>query len=164
MNCNDVQDNLVAYLYGELNKKAVMAIHQHLSKCKACVQQEIELRRTERMLDQFQFEALPGNFDEQLHQKLIKVERPVVKTKTDIRRIFYAIAATILIMIGIQFFGSQVLKSTKQPIHFKDFPTTQAVFKSEHSEQKSKASFKERLIERHLKTNKNSAMKLMRGF
>ena len=164
MNCNDVQDNLVAYFHGELDKKAVMAIHQHLADCEACVQQEIELQKTNRLLDKYQFDALPGNFDEQLHQKLIKIKKPVNKAKLEVRRIVYAIAATILIMIGIQFFGSQVLKSTKQPIHFKDFPTTQAVFKSEHSEQESKASFKERLIERHLKANKNSAMKLMRGF
>jgi hypothetical protein len=164
MTCNDVRGNLAAYLHGELEKKALMVIHQHLADCEACVQQEIELRRTERLLDQFQFEALLDNFDEQLHQKIIKIEKPVVQTKRDFRRIVYAIAATILIMIGVQFFGSRFLKSTKQPIHFKDFPTTQAVFKSELSQQKSETSLKERLIERHLKANKNSAMKIMREF
>jgi len=162
VSCNEVRENLVAYLHGELDKEGVMAIHQHLANCEACVQQETELRKTERLLDQFQFEMLPENFDEQLHQKLIKFERPVVQTKPGFRRIVYAIAATILIMIGIQFFVSRILQSTQQPIHFKDFPTTQAVFRSEASRGTPETSLKERLMEKYLKSNQNGAVKIMR--
>jgi anti-sigma factor RsiW len=154
MTCNDVQKNLVAYIHGELDKKAVMNIHQHLSTCEICVQEEIELRKTNRLLDQFQFAALPDNFDERLHQKLEKIDKPVVQTKHDFRRIVYAIAATILIMIGIQFFGSRILQSTQQPIHFKDFPTTQVVFKAEESS--AGPSLKERFIQRYLQSTKQS--------
>ena len=162
MSCNDVRENLVAYIHGELDKNAVMIIHQHLADCEACVQQEIELRKTNRLLTQFQFEALPDSFDEQLHQKLNKIEKPKVQNQTDFRRIVYAIAATILIMIGIQFFGSRILQSTQQPIHFKDFPTTQAVFRSEDSQGTPETSMKERFVERYLKSNRNGAMKIMR--
>ena len=162
MDCNFVRENLVAYIHGELDKNAVMVIHQHLANCEACVQQEIELRKTNRLLTQFQFEALPDNFDEQLHQKLIKIKKPEVQTKRDFRRIVYAIAATILIMFGVQFFGSRILRSTHQPIHFKDFPTTQAIFKSEDSRRTPETSLKERFIERYLKSNRGGAMKIMR--
>ena len=162
MDCNFVRENLVAYIHGELDKNAVMTIHQHLADCEACVQQEIELRKTNRLLTQFQFEALPDNFDEQFHQKLIKIKKPEVQTKRDFRRILYAIAATILIMFGVQFFGSRILRSTHQPIHFKDFPTTQAIFKSEDSRRTPETSLKERFIERYLKSNRGGAMKIMR--
>ena len=155
MDCNFVQENLGAYLHGELDKKTVMKIHKHLSVCEVCVQEEIDLRKTNRLLDQFQFAALPDNFDEQLHQKLAKIDKPVFQKIHDFRRIVYAIAATILIMIGIQFFGAQILQSMQQPIHLKDFPTTQAVFKAE--EGSSAPSLKERFIHRHLQSTKQSS-------
>lgn len=148
MTCNNIQENLVAYIHGELDKKVVMKIHEHLSTCEVCVQEEIELRKVNRLMDQFQFAALPDNFDERLHQKLAKIDKAAFQTKHDFRRIVYAIAATILIMIGIQFFGARILKSTQQPIDFKDFPTTQAVFKAEASSATS--SLKERFIQRYL--------------
>ena len=164
MSCNVVRENLVAYIHGEMDKSAVMGIHEHLSTCDVCVQEEIELRRTNRLLDQYQFEALPDNFDEQLHRKIQQIGIAPKSVRTDFRRIVYAVAATILIMIGIQIFGSRFLKSTQQPFHFKDFPTTQVVFKSELSQQKNESSLKKRFIERYLKTNKNGAMKIMREF
>jgi anti-sigma factor RsiW len=155
VDCNFVRENLVAFLHGELDKKAVMTIHKHLSVCEVCAQEEIDLRKTDRLLDQFQFAALPENFDEQLHQKLEKIDKPVVQTKHDFRRIVYAIAATILVMIGLQFFGARILQSMQQPIHFKDFPTTQAVFRTE--EDSSVPSLKERFIQRYLQSTKQSS-------
>ena len=155
MTCSNIQENLVAYLHGELDKKAVMNIHKHLSICEVCAQEEIELRKTNRLLDHFQFAALLDNFDEQLHQKLAKIDKPVFQKIHDFRRIVYAIAATILIMIGIQFFGAQILQSIQQPIHFKDFPTTQSVFKAEESS--STPSLREKFIQRHLQSTKQSS-------
>ena len=162
MNCNFVRDNLVAYIHGELDKRAVMQIHQHLSTCEVCVQEEIELRRTNRLLDQYQFEALPDYFDEQLHRKLKQVEKPHEKNHSDFRRIVYAIAATIIIMIGIQFFGSRILQSTRQPAHFKDFPTTQAIFKPVEQRIETKPSLKDRFIENYLQSKRSAATKLRR--
>lgn len=162
MDCNFVGDNLIAYIHGELNKKAVMKIHKHLSTCEVCVQEEIELRNTNRLLNRYQFELLPEDFDEKLNRKIKQIQQSPKSIKSDLRRIVYAIAATILIMIGIQFFGSRILKSTYQPVHFKDFPTTQAVFRSEESQLDSETSLKERFIERYLKSNNNGATKIMR--
>lgn len=156
MTCNEVQDNLAAYLHGELDKKTVMEIHQHLSGCEACVQEEIELRQTNRLLDQFRFEALPENFDEQLHQKLKQIETPHQKVSHDLRRIVYAVAATIIIMIGLQFFGSRVFQSLQPPIRLTDFPTTQVVFKSEESS--SEPSLKERLVQRYIQARQEKLL------
>lgn len=150
MNCNLIRSNLVAYIHGELDKKIVIAIHRHLSTCETCVLEEIELRKANRLLDQFQFDVLPDDFDEQLHRKIQKIEKAPKTTKSDLRRIVYAVAATILIMIGIQWFGSRIVQSTYQSLHFKDFPTTQAIFKSEDTQ--SESSLKERFIERYLQS------------
>lgn len=158
MNCNMVRENLVAYIHGELDKKAVMAIHRHLSKCEVCVQQEIELQKTNRLLDKYQFEALPDFFDEQLHRKLKQIEKP----QSDFRRIVYAIAATIIIMIGIQFFGSRILPSTRQPVHFKDFPTTQTIFKPAEQRIETKPSLKDRFIDKYLQSKPGAGTRLRR--
>jgi anti-sigma factor RsiW len=162
VNCNFVLDNLVAYIHGELDKKAVMQIHQHVGNCEACVQEEIELRRTSRMLDQVQFEALPDNFDRELQKKLAQIEKPLKPVKSDFRRIVYAIAATIIIMVGIQFFGSQILQSTRKPVHFKDFPTTQTVFKSEVTQSEVETSLRERFLQRYLQSRQHEKMKIKR--
>jgi anti-sigma factor RsiW len=162
VNCSKLRDNLVAYLHGELDKETVMGIHHHLSACEVCVQEEIELRQTNRLLDQFQFEALPEDFDETLHRKIQQTQPAPRKIKSDFRQIVYAIAATILIMLGIQFIGSRIFQSTQQTIHFKDFPTTQAVFKSETSRSLSESTLKEQFMQRYLQSGKSGKMKIER--
>jgi len=162
MNCNDVRENLVAYIHGELEKDSVMKIHQHLSTCEACVQEEIAFRKTSRILDQFQFEALPENFDSELEKKLTKVKKTTQPVRTDFRRIVYAIAATIIIMIGIQFFGYHILQSNRQPVHFKDFPTTQAVFKTLESRSEKESQLKNRFLEKYLQSKNWDLTKLKR--
>jgi len=162
MNCNDVRDNLTAFIHGELNKKKVMEIHQHLSSCETCIQEELEYRKTIRLLDRYQFEALPDNFDEELHRKINQMEKPREKIPVEFRRIVYAIAATIIIMIGIQFFGYRVFQSTHQPVHFKDFPTTQAVFRPMEQQVETKTSVKERFVEKYLKSSNKRTIKFRR--
>lgn len=162
MTCNEVRDNLIAYLHGELEKKTVMEIHLHLSGCETCVQEEIELRQTSRILDQFHYEALPTDFDEKLHRKIQQVSPSPKIFKSDFRRIVYAVAATILIMLGVQFIGSRIFQSTQQPIHFRDFPTTQAIFKSEASRIETEMSLRERFIQRYFQSGTNGKVKIER--
>jgi anti-sigma factor RsiW len=150
MTCNDVKENLVAYLYSELDKKTVMALHRHLCACEACVQEEIELLKTERLLVRSQFEAMPGNFDEQLDEKIGRITRSRHKTFHDLRRIVYAVAATFILTIGLQFLSAHLTQTMQTPIRFKDFPTAQTVFKSEPSS--AEPSLKERLIQRYIRT------------
>ena len=162
MTCNEVQENLSAYIYGELNKKRVMEIHQHLSSCEMCIQEELEYRKTTRLLDRYQYEALPENFDEGFHRKLNQIEKPRKKIPGEFRRIVYAIAATIIIMIGIQFFGYRFMVSARQPVHFKDFPTTQTIFRPADQRIEPKTSLKERFIEKYLKSSKTGKTEFKR--
>lgn len=163
MNCNEVRDNLVAYLHGELDKKAVMEIHQHLGGCEACLQEEIELLQTHRLLDRFRFEALPADFDEKLHRKIQHVMPSPKTEKSDFRRIVYAVAATILIIFGIQFIGSRIFQTAQPSIHFNHFPTTHAVFKSVDIQPGSELSLKERLVQRYLTPVQSGKMKIERN-
>jgi anti-sigma factor RsiW len=163
MNCNEVRDNLVAYIHGELDENAVMTIHLHLGTCELCVQEELDLRKTNRLLDRYHFEALPENFDEQLHKKIQRIENVPGTKKSDFRRIVYAVAATILIIIGIQYFGSRLFQSTRQTIHFKDYPTTQAVFKPADSQPGSELSLKDRFVQRYSQPAQHGKVKIERN-
>ncbi|HEX9972583.1 MAG TPA: hypothetical protein VGD14_10985, partial [bacterium] len=91
-----------------------------------------------------------------LHRKIQQTQPSPKTKKSDFRRIVYAIAATIIFMIGIQFFGSRIFESIHQPGYFKDFPTKQAVFKSE--ETSSEPSLKERLIQRYFQTRQEKRL------
>jgi len=162
MTCNEVRDNLVAYLHGELNKHDVMKIHQHLSECESCVQEEIELRKTNRLLDHFQFEGLPEDFDEKLHRKIRQIQPSPKIIKSDFRRIVYAVAATILIIFGTQFIGNRIFHSAQQPIHFRDYPTTQTIFKSEESRVTTEMTLKERFMQRYFQSDTKGKMKIER--
>ncbi|MBC8183721.1 zf-HC2 domain-containing protein [candidate division KSB1 bacterium] len=148
MVCNKIQENLVAYLHGELDKKEVKLIHQHLSSCESCLDEELELRKTGRILDKFQFEALPDNFDAELHRKLKPFQKPKSSNKPGIRRIVYAIAATLIITIGLEFFIFQFMQSTEPTIQFTDFPTTQTVFKSASAMASKRTSLKQKYLEK----------------
>ena len=156
MDCNYVQKNLVAYLHGELDKKEVKLIHQHLSDCEVCLEEEMALRKTNRILNKFQFEVLPENFDVELHRKLKPFQKPVSKNKTGLRRIVYAIAATLIITIGLEFFIFQFMQSTEPTIQFTDFPTTQTVFKSS-SESSQKLSLRQRYLEKFSRYEKGKS-------
>lgn len=148
MDCNKIKENLTAYLHGELDKKEVKAIHQHLSGCEVCLDEEFELRQTSRIMDKFQFEALPENFDAKLHRKLKPFQKPVSSDKPGIRRIVYAIAATLIITIGLEFFIFQFMQFSEPTIQFTDFPTTQTVFRSASEASSKKSSLKQRYLEK----------------
>jgi len=148
VDCKNVKTNLVAYLHGELDKEEVKAIHLHLSGCETCLEEEMELRKTNRIMDKFQFEVLPENFEAELHQKLKPFQKPVSSDKTGIRRIVYAIAATLLITIGLEFFIFQFMQSTEPTIQFADVPTTQTVFRSAPESDSKKASLRQKYLEK----------------
>jgi anti-sigma factor RsiW len=149
MTCNNVRDNLVAYLYSELDNKTVMALHRHLCSCEACVQEEIELLKTKRLLDKSYIEAMPGNFDEQLDEKLKRNIKSRYETFHDFRRIVYAVAATFILTIGLQFLSAHLTQTMQMSTRFKDFPTVQTVFKSES--RSAEPSLKERLMQRYVR-------------
>jgi len=159
VNCKIVKENLTAYLHGELNKKEVKAIHLHLSACEVCLEEEMELRKTSRIMDKFQFEALPENFDAQLHQKLSSFQKPKNSDNSGFRRIVYAIAATLVVTIGLEFFIFQFMQSTEPTIQLTDFPTTQTVFKSASEASSKKSSLKQRYLKKYFGTQEKHSFR-----
>ena len=149
MQCNTFRENLVAYLHGELDKKDVIAIHHHLSTCEKCVEEELELRKTIRKLDKYQFEVLPDNFHKELNRKLRHTIMPSKSVKHDFRRIAYAVAATVIVTICIEFFAYQFFQSIYQPRRITDFTATHAIFKPAGYTTSRRTSWKERLIKNY---------------
>ena len=130
-NCKIVQNSLSAYLHNELDSESLKAMHQHLSQCPLCLKEEIGLRQTSRLLNKFPIATLPENFDWELQKKLNLLQQPAQKIKPEIRRIIYAIAATLVITIGLEFLIFQFMRTRQPTSQFTDFQTAQAVFKSE---------------------------------
>ena len=150
MQCNTFRENLVAYLYGELDKKDVIAIHHHLSACEKCVEEEIEFRKTIRKLDKYQFEALPDTFDMELHNKLKDMKIPLKSVKHDFRRIAYTVAATIIVTISMEFFAYHFFQSMYQPSRVTDFTSAHAIFNPDVYTTSRRTSWKERLIKNYV--------------
>jgi len=145
LNCKNVKNNLTAYIHGELDKNELKTIHQHLAVCEDCLREEIELRKTGRLLDQFQMEALPENFDFQLRQKMKQTRRFKINATGSVRRIIYAVAATLLLTLGLEFIAYQFFTATTQPSKFADYPSNKTVFKSVQYD-KNELSWKERYM------------------
>ncbi len=148
--CKTVQNDLSAYLHHELDRKNLLAMHQHLSQCQACLQHEIELRHTSRLLSQFKFEALPENFDWELMKKIDRLQMVHKKVKPRFRHIIYAVAATLILFIGLEFIIFQFRRSPLQSIQFSDYTTTQTVFKVP-ADGASRSSLAERYAEKYQK-------------
>lgn len=150
MTCQDVRDHLAAYLDGELDKKKTIALHRHLSACEACVREEIDLRNTKHLLNQHHFAVLPDNFDEQLSQKIRRIESPFLGSRHDVRKIVYTVAATIILMIGLQVLVPYLSQPVQTPIRFKDFPTARAIFRVKRTA--AEPSLQDRLRQRFAQT------------
>lgn len=150
MTCIEVQQNLVAHINGELNRNEVIKIHQHLSTCISCVTEEIELRKMIRLMDKYQFEILPDSFERELQRKLATLEKPSKMHDHDLRRIVFAVAATILLVIGIQFSAYHLYWTIHQPNQFADFPTIQSVFTTVENASSPQTSWKQRYLEQYL--------------
>lgn len=146
MQCNGVQENLVAFIHGELAPIEMMALHRHLGSCESCLTKELELRKTSRMLDKYPFEPLPENFDIELDRKLEQAIFKKISRKRNFRPILYAAAATILITIGVEFFVSQLLRPEIRPGHLADLATVETVFKPAKQAIIIKTSWKERYM------------------
>jgi len=152
--CNEIRQNLTAYLHGELSQQENVEMHRHLSDCESCLTLEIELRQANRVMNKFQFQALPENFDERLAQKLKQAETKTPHQRKNFRRLVYAIAATIIITLGLEIFIYQFIKSTQQPHQLAEYPTKQAVFKTVEKGTPDNASWKQRFLKKYEDSSK----------
>ena len=150
MQCSDIQNNLTAYLHGELSKNEIKAMHKHLSECDECLNDEIELMKAQRILNNSRFEILPDNFDVELNTKLQKIDMvSKIVEKNSFRRIIFAIAATFIITIGLQFFAENYFVSQSKIEYFEDYSITQSVFKANQSKDRDRNSLKKRILKQY---------------
>jgi len=149
MVCNEIRQNLSAYLHGEMSQQVRVEMHRHLSECKSCLTIEMELIRTSRLLNRFQFQALPENFDDNLAHKLEKRKAPTPRQRITPRRLMYAIAATIIITLGLEIFVYQFIRTTRPHLHLADYPTKQAVFSASRDERVANNSWRQRFLQKY---------------
>lgn len=145
MTCSSYKKNLTAYLYGELPIEEVMALHQHLGTCGKCAAEEWELRQTMRQVDKYGRVALPSNFEAQLNTKLALTREKSFGSWYKFRRVALAIAATLIITLGIEIFAYEILNSSFYLGNIQSLPTTQAVFKPARKTLSTSSSWKDRL-------------------
>ncbi|MFZ5517702.1 MAG: zf-HC2 domain-containing protein [Candidatus Zhuqueibacterota bacterium] len=166
MGCNEIRQNLSAYLHGEMSQQERVEMHRHLWECKSCLNLEMELIRTNRLLNRFQFQALPEKFDEQLAHKLDKLKIAAPRQRKSLRRLVYAVAATIIITLGLEIFIYQVIRSTQSPLQLADYPTKQAVFSAARGETVANDLWKQRFLQKYKDSGKQkmSVQKLKNDF
>lgn len=129
MNCLDFRENMTAYLYDELDLVQAMALHQHLGQCQNCAREEMELRRTLKVVANYNYNPLPADFDGKLHAKLRRIARPGRMTRAGKRQIFYAVAATLVLTIGLELAGVRLLLH-KPPENLLTFSTIVPAFET----------------------------------
>ncbi|NOZ62037.1 MAG: hypothetical protein GXO74_10185 [Calditrichaeota bacterium] len=132
MKCDDVQRYLSAYIYGELNTEQVKKIHRHLSHCESCLLAEMQFRKTVRLMDQVKFDALPADFDEKLQKKLRRSRRKNFHRNQQTRRLILAIAATLILVLGLDFLVRGTFFSRSWTENLNDYRATASVFGSEN--------------------------------
>jgi anti-sigma factor RsiW len=100
MDCQAIQENLSAYLHGELSIGEVQLMHGHLATCGVCIREELELRKTQQALGQYHEFSLPLDFDVRLTKKIHRIRD---KKSISIMHIISSAAAAILLTLGIQY-------------------------------------------------------------
>ncbi|MBM7855819.1 anti-sigma factor RsiW [Desulfohalotomaculum tongense] len=78
MNCQDVSDNLSAYLDDELSKEEARHIAEHLLVCHHCRTQWEELKRASSLLRHMPEVVPPPQFRSSLREKLYSMPKPAV--------------------------------------------------------------------------------------
>ena len=103
MNCEEALAALPHYFYGELSSAETQQLHGHLSRCNSCQAEETKLIRMMRIMDDIAIDVLPQDFDEKLKAKIESVRRPRLRKYSVIKSIGYAVAALLLLSIGLKF-------------------------------------------------------------
>jgi anti-sigma factor RsiW len=127
MNCRATQENLSAYLHGELTIDEMQQMHRHLATCNDCVQEELDLHKTQQVLSQYHDIPLPIDFDVQLTKKINRIQN-----KKSIRwtQIISSAAAAILLTLGIQYLIATA-ETRSLPDHYSLFQKSQEVAQQE---------------------------------
>jgi Ca-activated chloride channel family protein len=108
MNCQDVQEKLLAHWVGELDAAAAAELHQHLETCAAC---RAAAEETERVLDLMRSAfaagpAAPARLDKRHRNRVLRAQF----TWRGYRNIILEIAAVILVCVML---GGLLLPATR---------------------------------------------------
>lgn len=113
MDCQKYQENITAYLQGELPFKKVMELHAHLGICETCAREEQELRQTLSLFDKYHPVMLPQNFEQELKVKLAQIRPASWQQQWPLKRVIFTIAATLLITFGVEFLAYQIFQESR---------------------------------------------------
>jgi anti-sigma factor RsiW len=130
MKCIEVQENLSAYIYGELDVSQVKEIHKHLSICDNCLKLEMQLRKPTRLMNQIKPDILPEDFGEKLQEKLQREKRKKFIIPQKSRKVVLAIAATLLLTLAIEFIVRDAFFSRSLTENLSNYEMTASVFGS----------------------------------
>lgn len=121
MNCEKIKVQLSAYIDNEVSKKRSALIRKHLATCANCRHEEQLLRKTSRLMknwedvrapDRFFCEALLAkaeNVSRQPHRSIIHAVRPMAGPRSLIKVAVYGTAA-LLLCVGVILFARSPLK------------------------------------------------------
>lgn len=104
MNCVSARENLSAYITRDLDgPEPEKALKAHLASCPECVKEELRLRKMLDLLDCWQSEKLPTEFDGDFAQKLemAKSRTTTVFRRTHANTMFSAAAVLLLCITGL---------------------------------------------------------------
>ena len=107
MNCKEIENNLIFYIDGELDKNLSDKIKVHLSHCKACNKLYVQMKADLDYLNNDKLNDKNPFFYNRLEQKLIKNVPNKKHNRHSTKEIFmqvmaYAAAIIIAIVIGVE--------------------------------------------------------------
>ncbi|MBI5359072.1 MAG: HEAT repeat domain-containing protein [Planctomycetes bacterium] len=99
MNCGSARENLSAYLTGGLDDSGLQSsLKTHLASCHECATEELRLRKLLSLLDCWQSEKLPAEFDGNFARKLeIAKSRNTTAFRRPRANIIFSAAAVLLL-------------------------------------------------------------------
>ncbi|MBN2089798.1 zf-HC2 domain-containing protein [candidate division KSB1 bacterium] len=149
MDCHDYQENITAYLQGELPFKEVMELHAHLGICETCAREEQELRQSLSLFDKYHSVLLPQKFDRELDVKLTRIEPASSRQQWPLRRVIFTIAATLLITFGLEFLTYQIFQESRTQDTFMSLTKTTQNFQVEKYKPSSRSGSETDYLKRY---------------
>lgn len=117
MNCSDVQQRLSAYHDGELPPAEATQVASHLAGCASCAEELASFEQLSGLSQRLTDPPVPAQLWEQLHSQLDAGEKltplPVRPWLSRIPSTWVAIAATVLVLLGMGVFFSSPRNATE---------------------------------------------------
>ena len=148
MHCEETRQNLTAMIHCELTAGELKKMHAHLAECSECLSEEIEMVKTSRKLQMPHDFAMPNDFDARLQSRLKAADSPSPASSQTLRRVVYAIAAMIVLALGIEFFPYSIYLTTRQESLISRRDNFVSVFKTKTSQSGIPSGIRARLGER----------------